>query len=281
MRKHAIFVVLAMFLLLFLCVPAVFAATETFHETYEVAPGTPFRVHNINGGIRLSAWDKDYVDVVAEKREQIGGNAKNVKIEVTVGDTITIETVHLVKYPRVSVNYTISVPAAIVVESVQSSNGAITLQNVHGDVTAETSNGAIDITGHTGTVRAKTSNGAIELNRIDGYVEAKTSNGAIKISGVSGLVSAETSNGSISTEIPGIQNDVRIKTSNGAIKVYLSAELDASVELKTSNGKIGLHDIEILTSEIGKTSLKGRIGDGGNLLYVKTSNGSIDVYRLE
>jgi DUF4097 and DUF4098 domain-containing protein YvlB len=270
-----------MLFLLFSCGPAVFAVTEMFHETYEVTSGTPLQVRNINGGIRISTWDKDYVDVAAEKKELIGGNVKNVKIEVTVGDSMLIETVHLVKNPRVSVNYTISVPAAIVVESVKSSNGAITLRDVHGDVMAETSNGAIDITGNTGKVKAKTSNGAIELSRIEGYVEAKTSNGAIKITGVSGVVSAETSNGSISAEIPDIQNDVRIKTSNGSIKAYLSPELDVNLEVKTSNGKIGLHDIEILTREVSKTSLKGRLGDGGLLLNIKSSNGSIDIYGLQ
>lgn len=281
MRKQSMCVAVTMLFLLFFGMSTVYADTETFHETYEVSSGTPLTVLNKNGAIRISVWDKDSVDVVAEKKTQLGGNLNNVKIEVTVGETMTIETVYLVKNPRVSVKYTISVPAQVVVESVKSSNGAITLNEVSGDVTAETSNGVIEITGNKGNVNAKTSNGAIELNRIDGYVEARTSNGTIRIAGVSGLVAAETSNGSISTEVPDIQNDTHIKTSNGPIKVYLPAELDANLELKTSNGKIGLHEIEILTSEVSETSLKGRIGDGGSLLYIKTSNGSIDVYRLE
>jgi DUF4097 and DUF4098 domain-containing protein YvlB len=261
--------------------PAI-AATETFHETYEVEPATTLNLHNKNGGVTIRGWEKSYIEVSAEKTSRWGGNVDNVEITViTDDDTLTIETIYLVKNPRVSVTYEISVPEDVSVRSVGSSNGAITLENTRGDVVAETSNGSIEIEDLQGTAKAKTSNGKIEITRVSGYVEAKTSNGSITITDVSGTVAAQTSNGRIRAEIQEIQDDIRIKTSNGSIELYVSPDLNATIEMKTSNGKITIQGIEIIASELSKTKLKGKFGNGGKHLDVKTSNGSIDVYKLQ
>lgn len=257
------------------------AATEKFQKTYEVQPGTPLEVSNKNGSVAIRGWDKSYVEVVAEKRTTWTGDLKDVTIEVTTGDTLIIKTVYLTKHPRVSVKYDISVPEHVVVKQISTSNGAIKLEGTQGDVLAETSNGEIEIESVVGDVEAKTSNGKIEVKHIDGYVTTKTSNGAIEIEEVAGIVSAQTSNGKIRAEIPEVQENIRIETSNGAIELYIPSNLHANIEMKTSNGKIAVKDIEIITSEISKTALKGRIGNGGKRIDIKTSNGSIELHKLE
>jgi DUF4097 and DUF4098 domain-containing protein YvlB len=273
-------VVTVVLILTLLASPA-FAVTETFRETYEAKAGTPLTVSNKNGGITIQVWNKNSVEVVAEKKTRIGGRLKDVEIQVTVGDVLSIETVYKVKFPRVSVNYTINVPASLVVQNVKTSNGAISLEGTSGDVMADTSNGSIKIVEHAGGVQAETSNGSVYLQNIEGIVKAKTSNGAIKITDVAGIRNAKTSNGSIQAEVTEIAGDaLELKTSNGRIKVFLSPTLNANVEMRTSNGKISLHGVEIITSEISKTSIKGRVGNGGKTLNVKTSNGSIEVHGL-
>lgn len=260
----------------------VMADTETFHETYSVGAGTPLIVENRNGSVTISVWDKDIVDVVAVKKTHLGGKLSDVEIQVEAGDTLRIETVYLVKNPRVSVNYTITVPASMPIELARSSNGALELTGTAGDVEARTSNGSIKVTQHAGLVDAKTSNGKITLRRIAGAVTADTSNGSVEIVDVAGIQNVETSNGSISAEIVGLTADnARLKTSNGSIKVWLATDMNADLEMKTSNGKITLHDIEVMVSEISKTQLEGRLGTGGPRLEVKTSNGSIEIHALK
>ena len=59
------------FVCVLVCLPAsdTFAdAEEEFHETYTVENGTGVEIHNVNGNIDISSWDKDYVDVYALKR---------------------------------------------------------------------------------------------------------------------------------------------------------------------------------------------------------------------
>ena len=258
------------------------AVTETFSGSYQVEPGTKLELHNENGKVPIKRWDQSHVKVTAKKKTGRGGKLENVEIKVTQAGTMNIETIHLVKNPRVSVTYDVRVPAEVIVNYVDTSNGGIKLEGTKGNAIVETSNGKIEIENVSGNIRARTSNGKIKMKDIDGYVSAETSNGSIEVKKVAGIEKAETSNGSIEAEIPAIHdNDIRIKTSNGFIKLYLSPDLDANIEMRTSNGKIIIRDLEIVASEISKTKLKGRIGNGGRKIYGKTSNGSINLHRLK
>ncbi len=89
----------------------------------------------------------------------------------------------------------------------------------------------------------------------------------------------KTSNGSIKAHIVNMGNDVDIKSSNGSITLYLPKDLDADIKASTSNGRIKLHDFPITVSDISKTKVSGLIGNGGNLLDLKTSNSNIHIYN--
>ena len=60
--------------------------------------------------------------------------------------------------------------------------------------------------------------------------------------------------------------------------VRLPAGVSADVKASTSNGSI-TSDFELTTRTISKTKLDGRIGNGGPLIEVSTSNGSIRLMR--
>lgn len=164
------------------------------------------------------------------------------------------------------------------------SNGDILVSKTVGNITATTSNGRIEIKDSKGDVTLDSSNGAISVTNLDGYVvRAKTSNGAINITKTTGIVVAETSNYNVTAEISNVKDPgTTIKTSRGSIELYLSASLNASIEMKTSSGQISLHSgPEISTSQFDPNYLKGILGSGGSSIYVETTNGDIDVYKLE
>ena len=238
--------------------------TEEFLMTYTVDAGTTLQVDNFNGAVNIHKWDKDVVEVYALKQTRYGrGELKNVDIEVSTGGVMTIETKRLTQNPRVSVNYEIKVPGDVIVDRVKTSNGVVGLDGTSGDA------------------RATTSNGAIDIRNVDGYVSADTSNGKINIAGTTGVMEARTSNGAIIVEIPDINRDLTIRTSNGAVSVYLPADLNADIEMRTSNGRVSIHDVTVTVSESSKNNFKGKIGSGGNRIYIETSNGAIDVYILD
>ena len=164
------------------------------------------------------------------------------------------------------------------------SNGDVLVSETVGNITATTSNGGIEIKDSKGDVTLDSSNGAIKVTNLDGYVlRAKTSNGAIDITKTTGIIVAQTSNYDVKAEISTVRDaGTIIKTSRGSIELYLSASLNASIEMKTSSGQISLHSTPtIQTSQFEPNYLKGTLGTGGSSIYVETTNGDIDVYKLE
>ena len=263
-------------------VSSIFADTETFDETYEITSGSVFEIHNRDGKIRIEGWDGHQLKVRAIKKTRWGGKLENVKIQVIPGRNFTVETIQLVKNPKVTVSYDIKVPIAVTVERVVTSNGKIVLTGLHGDADVETSNGKIVIDDVVGNISASTSNGAIKIRQVKGIVSAETSNGAIEVEGVEGVNSLETSNGAIYAEVPAIMNtDLRVRTNNGKIKLVLASDLNADIEAKTSNSNIELDGIEVIAKEISRNRLHGKIGKGGKKISCKTSNGAIIFSKLK
>lgn len=265
-----------------LIVPLANAETETFDKTYDVSPGTRFEILNRDGSIDISGWNQDRIKIHAVKKTRWSGKLENVAIEVSSGSNFRVETIHVLKNPKVSVNYDIKVPFNVVVKSVQTSNGAIDLEKTQGDSEVRTSNGTIEIEGSEGDIDADTSNGSIEIEDVKGYVRAHTSNGSISVEDTTGIIELETSNGTIDAEVWEVgENGTRLRTSNGAIKVKIDPSLNIDLEAITSNGKISVEDLEVVVKEISKTALRGKLGNGGKRISCRTSNGAIKLKSLK
>lgn len=234
-------------------------ATQDFRKTLEIDSGT-LEVYNANGSVEIRGWSKNVVDIQATKKTSHGQDELDkVDIVVTTKDGIVVRT-ERENNARVSVNFMIRVPQGVAVRYVENSNGGILLEETKGNSSLNTSNGEIVV------------------RDVDGYLEANTSNGKIDIKGTRGIRDVSTSNGSVRVEIPKIDDDVDISTSNGSVDLYLDKDLDANLDLRTSNGKISVHDLEVMMSNSSSTRFKGKMGKGGSMVQVSTSNGSIDLY---
>ena len=272
--------------------------TKEIRKTFEVNNNTGLIIDNLNGSIKITGWDKAFVDVVVTKKTSHGSETlDNVDIVMIQKKDIIIETKHLSKNPKISVSYELSVPKELLLKSIQSSNGSINIKNAGivdivrtsngsislekcgGEINADTSNGSITAEDIDGSVIANTSNGRIKLKNITGVTEANTSNGSIQIYNVAHIGDTKTSNGSIKAHVMNMRNDADISSSNGSITIYLANTLNADLKASTSSGKIKLHDFPIVVNDISKTKISGSIGDGGYLLKLKTSNSNINIYN--
>lgn len=129
----------------------------------------------------------------------------------------------------------------------------------------------------------RTSNGRIHGEGVRGGVEARTSNASIDLTVAEAdptrPIILNSSNGSITLKLDTWKgNEVRANTSNSSINLRLPESLDARVHASTSNGSINT-DYEVTTSHFSKTLLEGKIGNGGPLLDLQTSNGSIRIAK--
>ena len=87
------------------------ATTKEIRKTFEIDDNTGLIIDNINGSVKITGWDKDFVDVLISKKTSLGSETLDkVDIVMIQKNDITIETKHLNKNPKVSVSYELSVP---------------------------------------------------------------------------------------------------------------------------------------------------------------------------
>lgn len=242
-------------------------STDYFNEEYFVEENTILSVSTINGQIEIIGWDEDYISFNAIKKSNFGRDELDlVKIDVNQDDgEIDIEAYYIgerISQPSVDMN--IKLPSYVYVDIVSTSNGAIDISNVKGDL------------------KASTSNGGIFINDVEGYVTASTSNGRIQIDDTDGVFDLTSSNLGIDAEIFDFLEDIEISTSNGAIELYINPLLNANLDIQTSNGFITIDDNLGLIISISEDKHKtGQLGDGGNNIDIHTSNGNIRIYELD
>lgn len=260
---------------------------ETITRSFPLEPGRTLRVAGVNGRITYERWDGDELvieAVVCKPRfwsdwfEQLWG-------EPTVTFTHDEQGVEASALPsgrtwfRPAWRVDFAVKAPIGWHGhiwLTTSNGAITANDIDGDVELHTSNGSVEVLGHKGTLTVRTSNGRLRLADVQGIVNARTSNASVTLidGTLSGVGQLRTSNGSVELRARLEEGaSYEVTTSNGSVALVL-IDPDVKVNLRTSNGRINLQT-PVTASSMDRNRVVGTIGAGAASLNVGTSNGSI------
>jgi DUF4097 and DUF4098 domain-containing protein YvlB len=236
---------------------------ERFDRTFDVRPGARVTLANVNGSITIRAWDQPRVRIQAEKKVRASGAQRareamaELKIEIASSDGgLRVMT----RYPKrsdgldfldwlfgggshvnASVTYEVDVPRSM----------SLDLDNT---------NGGIEVSDVRGSHRIETNTGRISLARCAGDIEAETTNGTIRAE----LVEVT----------PG--KPMRLSTTNGRISLSAPQTLAARVDAATTNGSINT-ELPITTTRAGRNSLRGTLNGGGPELWLRTTNGSIEL----
>ena len=231
-------------------------ASVTEEETFSfpLDEGGRFNVSNVNGSISVTGGSGTTVEIVATKKADSQSDLEEIKIEITHSATeISIKT-ELGKSGgwfsssnnSGQVKYEIIVPAATVLDSVDTVNGDVTISGVSGDVEAETVNGSLDISDLAGDV---------ELSTVNGSIDAAFS------------------------RLEGQQRD-KAETVNGRVTINLPENADVRISADSLNGSISARDFGIETEKgfVG-SDLNGDIGNGNARLNIDTVNGSIKIRK--
>lgn len=273
-----------------------------FHFSYPLNTGGHLSVEGFNGGVDISSWNQNEVDISGTKYAptQSAVDVFQISIDHAAG-AVSIRAVRPSDARGgFGVRFAIKVPRGTVVERASSSNGGIHIGDALGAARLKTSNGPVRVEKFQGALDIQTSNGPIELDGIAGDVTAHTSNGHIHAQAIQGAFDAETSNsgiqadlqrtdrqvraetrnGSIDLDLPaGLKNDVRAHTANSGIVIRLAEPVNVRVSAHTSNSSISTDFDVRVHGDMGKNQLEATIGNGGPLLDLSSSNGSIRIVR--
>jgi DUF4097 and DUF4098 domain-containing protein YvlB len=222
---------------------------EEFHQTVPMDANGNFSLRNINGGVTISAWDKNEVQVDAVKTASSDEKLHEARIEVAgSGHSVDVKT----KYPDhtnnnpANVEYTIHLPRGVHLFAV------------------ETVNGGIHIDGPRGRIKASTVNGQVEVwNAAD----------EVELSSVNGEVKASLSNAG--------KSRVKLNVVNGSISIALPASTNARVKATTVHG--GIHSdlpLQVEKSQYAPgANVDSTLGSGGATIELESVNGSIYLHK--
>lgn len=207
----------------------------------------------MNGGIKVEGWDKNEVLVLAkvEASARTRRSAEEMVDKVSINTRGTIES----DYPGkgrekwnnkewISVSYKVFVPYETDVD-VEAFNGGVTMKGVHGDVSFEALNGGVTLIDMAGDVRGHTTNGGLHIELAGRSWEG---------------------------------DRLDVSTTNGGVELYMDEDYSARLEVGTTNGSLNF-DFPVMVRGKMDNKLSTTLGDGGNLIRAKTTNGGVRVKR--
>lgn len=141
-------------------------------------------------------------------------------------------------------------------------------------------------------LRLRLGSGHVALSGIEGALDVRLEDGTIQVGGAASEVQAQTRNGAIDVGMARMAagSAVRLQTANGAVTLTLPRTSRAAVEAQTSAGTITTTGLDFsdrrLDPEGAGARFRGRLGDGGTTINLRTENGAIalregTVLRLE
>ena len=247
--------------------------------------GRTLRLHNANGRTRIVGADRSDIEVRARKtaRAESAEAAKRLLEAIRivadeVGDALELEVEVPRKWNRRGyANLEVSVPRSLSLQA-SASNGKIAIEGVRGAVRAHSSNGSVSIADVVGDIEIGTSNAMVCCSCTRGRLHARSSNGKIELDQHCGSIDASTSNGLIRAALEEVgKGGVQLATSNGRILLELPEEVDADVDIRVDNGVIRNERPLCQCFREKDGQIRGRLGSGGSLIKLRTSNGAISL----
>lgn len=257
-------------------------------KRFTVSGTADLRLTTFDGSIQILAWDKPDVLVEIEKRGPTKAALDELVIEAEQkGNVITLE----VQRPRAesfrgigfhrsaSARLVVSVPRDINITA-RSGDGSIKIERVNGRLELRTGDGSIRASEVSGELQFDTGDGSITVDKAQGRLAADTGDGSVEVEGKLASVKLHTGDGSVvyrADQGSAMADNWEITTGDGSVSVYLPQGFAAEVDAHTGDGSIrsDLQGLPSPTGDEARRTLRGRIGEGGRVLRIRTGDGAI------
>jgi DUF4097 and DUF4098 domain-containing protein YvlB len=265
---------------------------EHWEKTYAVS-GQPTLV--------LSTDDSDLniKSCGACKAIQIHVNEQNHKLnDYRLEETQTGDTIHFLLKERTNVGFHFSVTwhkdtsVAVEVETppnltlhAETSDGNLSASGLNGAINLRSSDGRQTVADVSGRLNVQSSDGSLDLRNIAGTLDAHTSDGNVDISGKLDSMNIRTGDGALTLELANgssLKADSTLHSSDGSVTVRLPKDLSANLDISTSDGKIDCNLPLTLDGFHGGSGsgVKGKLNQGGAILWIHTSDGTVHLSSL-
>ena len=244
------------------------AHADEWTKTYQITGKPDLHVDTSDANINVSTWDQNTIEAkVITSHYKIGPDGIRVE-EHQTGDSVEID----VRYPRRMF-------------SIDFGNHRVEI-NIRmpreGKLDLETGDGRINLGNFKGEMDLKSGDGSETLDAVDGRLRATTGDGHIKANGRFDDLDLKTGDGHIEVQAAAgstVNGSWRLETGDGSVTLGIPSNLAADVDLHTSDGHIDL-DMPVTTQgKLSENEVRGKLNGGGNLMTIRTGDGSIRLQR--
>jgi DUF4097 and DUF4098 domain-containing protein YvlB len=278
------------------CVVGVDSQAEVVRDERRfTVSGTPeLRLTTFDGAIEIQSWEKSDVLVQIEKRGATRDAVAELEVAVNQsGNLIELE----VKRPRsegfsgmgfhhsATAKLIVSVPRRADIRA-RSGDGSIRIERVTGTLELRTGDGSIHANETNGQLTLNTGDGSISVDGAEGSLDLNTGDGGVNVAGKLTAVKLHTGDGSIvyrAERGTAMSDDWEITTGDGGVTLYLPREFSAELDAHTGDGAIR-NELDVSAAgggEVSRRTVRGRVGDGGKRLRIRTGDGSIRLHASE
>jgi hypothetical protein len=214
-------------------------------DSVDADAGSSVLIDAPNASIRLSVRDDD--EIHASMRGTYSGRKPSLDVTTSAGEAEIRGGCPggWFLFNRCQVRIDVSLPADLDVTAA-GRNGAITADDLTGDLDLSTTNGGIEVDGSSGELILRSTNGRIEVqDSASTDVQVQTTNGGVHLSFAEAPddVTANSTNGAIRIEVPddGAEYYIQADTTNGRVDtedVPGDRRADRTITAGTTNGGI-------------------------------------------
>ncbi len=164
--------------------------------------------------------------------------------------------------------------------SLQTRNGRVSAQQLSGTIDIGSTNGGMELDSLKGAVSVHTTNGHVTASRLDGKCDLSTVNGGIQAEGRFESLDISSTNGGIEARAESgsrMLSGWHIRTTNGRVELAVPTDLKANLNIDTSNGRIRV-DLPVVTQGFeDRGQFRGILNGGGPEMLISTTNAGIHI----
>lgn len=263
------------------------ARGDEWSHRYPLKGGADLHVKTDDGSVRIETSD---APEIAARVTTEGWKIAPDEVTITEsqsGDRVDIEVRLPKRYGFTgighrSVKVVLQVPKRADLD-VRTGDGSVEVQPVSGRLSISTGDGGITVDGLQGEIQLHTGDGSIRATGLAGQLKADTGDGQLNVRGRFDQLDLSTGDGGIEAVVePGskVEKAWSLKSGDGGITLRVPEDLGAEIDAHTGDGHIELDKPISVTGSIGRSSVKGTLGAGGQPLRIHTGDGSIRLQRL-
>lgn len=232
--------------------------TEKFERSYPLNAGGRVNISNVNGSVRVEAWDRNEVKLEYTKTADTKERLADVEVKIeSKPEFFSVETDYgnwktggnrdrWRNGGKLNVDFRLTVPRGAVLNEIETVNGSVAVSNF------------------TNITR---------VSAVNGSVNASNLRGTAKLSTVNGEVTADFDRLESGSKIT-------LETVNGRANLVIPSDANATVRADTLNGNItNDFGLPVRKGKYVGRDLYGRLGNGEVQIRLNSVNGGLSIGR--